>query len=223
MQRSLARISCSVRDVGKTPGHFGIAAFQRRCEQCRRVLRAARFEIDLREVHPRLHVARQIVDRGAVPHRSPFRIGRRHALAPQHAELKRRPRGSERRYVRIAAQRLDIRAIGLLEFAEIREQRTERDPLLPMAGSRHAFAPRRQHRGKMRPRGLIDRQREALGRVHRRAAGCRLRKAFSRLRESMRRTRDLRCNRARCARIPARPERARARASRGGRRRQGRR
>ena len=118
--------------------------------------------------------------------------GVRHAFAPQHAKLKQRPRGGERRHVRVGAQRLEVGAIGLVEFAQIREQRAERDPLLPMSRARRALAPRRQHRGEIRPGGLVDRQQEPIGRVGRRAARRRLRKAFSRVCESMRRARDLR-------------------------------
>src|SRR5262245_41419015 len=82
--------------VGKTPADLRIAARQHWQKQRLRVAGSALARMNLREMHARLHIVRQVSNGASIPQRGEIRVGLGHELSPQHAELKADPRQRKR-------------------------------------------------------------------------------------------------------------------------------
>ena len=68
--------------IGETPENFRVAAGNRRNQQCFRVLSATIIQINLRQMHTRFHMARQIFDGLLIPPRGPARLGFGNKFSP---------------------------------------------------------------------------------------------------------------------------------------------
>ena len=97
----------------------------------------------------------------------------------------------------IATQCAQIDSVGLLEFAQISQQSTERHQVFQSLGLCRHLAPGFQHRLQVRAAGLIDAQHEAIDIGLRRPVGYCLSEIASRLLETMSHRCDLRADEGR--------------------------
>ena len=86
----------------------------------------------------------------------------RNEFSPKHAKLKADPGHRERRNILVVLATLADRFVGVVEFAQIRQQCTERDPIFCSAGFRSDLAPLIQHLLQIRSARLIDIQQNAI-------------------------------------------------------------
>ena len=155
--------------------------------------------VDLRQVHTRLHIARQVGNGASIPERGKIRVRDGHELSPQHAELKADPRQRERRNVVVRVKRLPIDGVRLGEALEIGKHGAERHQIFEPTARRGDSATRSEHRIELHATCLIDRQRVALDRLARSAHQRGAREVASCIVEAMHCRSDLGVN-ERCAR-----------------------
>ena len=109
--------------------------------------------INLRQMHARFHIAAADTRWPFGTTAQPGSIAAPVRSSPQRTpELKANPRHGERRDILVLPQRLAIGPFGLVEFAQIGEQRAQRHQFLQMPGLGGAFAA-----GRKRPRQVLFR------------------------------------------------------------------
>src|SRR5262249_1046262 len=172
--------------VGKTPPNLRIAARERRHQEYFRIGRAALARIDLRQMHSRLRIGRQVSDCASIPERGSTRVWYGHELGPQHAELKANPRQREGRNVAIRTKGLAGGGVRRGETVEISEHGAERHQILETTARRGYSVSHREHRIEVHATGLIDAQRATSDLLTRCAQRRRTSEVVSRLGKAMR-------------------------------------
>jgi hypothetical protein len=116
---SLCEPPLRAQHVGKTPSDLQITARKRRPEERLRIARSVLARIDLREVHTRLNIARQVSDCASIPELGNIRVRDGHEFSPPHTELEADPCQRKRRSVLVRVKRFSIDSVRLGETLEI--------------------------------------------------------------------------------------------------------